>query len=144
MRVAGTDRKTCHRVWSAAVVVLLALGLQGCASGPSVSVEKVERAGVEDTSVSDACQSWLDNAGPSSGDFSLVGALPAKLNDAKALAISMGSNVSADPLFMRLPGDQSIVLCAAHGPLKELGYSGSKLIYYVIPDLQSSGLVGSR
>jgi hypothetical protein len=100
---------------------------------------------MKDANAAQGCQTWLDNSGPSASDFKLLGAVPAKLADAKSLASSMGSNVAADPLYARLPSDQSIVLCATEGPLKEMGITsrGTKLIYYVIPELQSSGWVGT-
>ena len=127
------------------LVSAFGLGLQACSPQQSgVSIATIERAGLRDAAAARACQGWLDNSGPSSGDFTLLGAEPARLDDAKSLATSMGTDVDADPLYSRFPGDHAIVACMIRGPLEKMGYRGTELIYYVIPDLQSSGLIAER
>ncbi len=134
----------CGRWMPLTLGTLLVLATCGCTQSSEVSVDRLDHAGVGDVRAARACQTWLDDSGPSATEWTLRGAMAAKLDDAHALALAMGADTEADPLYDRIPGDHATVLCAADGPVEKLGLGrgGTRLIFYVVPDLQSSGLIG--
>ncbi|SEI08874.1 hypothetical protein SAMN04515692_11443 [Leifsonia sp. CL147] len=97
-------------------------------------------AGVSNGAARGACETFYkDNMATKKG-LRLVGALASTLEDAKQLTISAGGDPSKDGNYSRLPGSQAIVLCGVTGPLEQVGFRGTVLVYYVIPSQSSSGI----
>lgn len=132
------------RSLGAAVTVGALCLVSGCASEPGMTVDAVVNAGLSNEKARASCDTYYqDNFGERKG-FSLVGALPSTLDYAKQLVASVGGDTSKDPNFGNVPASHAIVLCAVKGPLEQIGFKGSTLVYYVIPGLSSSGLAAVK